>query len=468
MIKAMTTAAVLLLAGMSLLSAPLGTSQGSLDQRAAAEAGTAAEVHPSSQPMNEAGSPSPAGLPAAEQAREPEPAQAARQGTIKPEQPSSSAAAPAASPSPEAAKTRQAAAEPIIADGDSALSSETAGSPSKTPATPASPGDLPSAADSGTGAPPAGPGAETDASEPVQAPVPAAPAASAAKNGGAAPAVPVPGTEKPAASTSLLPPAPADFDKQVAEWIRSLSAEPGFEAWLGAKWERVPLGPGTHSWLVTVLGSDGEAGYLVVHAAADGSLVLGEYGTGDKPLFSMRTLYQSMMQHALLPSSLTYEEFAGSTRYRKERMYLLGPESFWKVTSGSEIYYFDAKSGDRLLDLTKLNPGARQAPEGGLVQSSRPAQVTGRLSLEAFDPFLLVRWVSGQPLAVTDPASLKKTLTASSSMTYNAKLFNNQALYPFAVTGYQEWSDATLYVALDQEGTRYLPLSVLVTLGKFY
>jgi hypothetical protein len=92
----------------------------------------------------------------------------------------------------------------------------------------------------------------------------------------------------------------------IQAWITGLSNEPGFEAWKKATWESLPVGPGTHSWLVVLRKDNLEVGYLIVGAMEDGKhYKLLEYGLGPQPLFSFNTLYQSMMQQALIDHSLT-------------------------------------------------------------------------------------------------------------------------------------------------------------------
>ena len=128
-----------------------------------------------------------------------------------------------------------------------------------------------------------------------------------------------------------------------------MSNETGFDAWKKAKWESLPVGPGTHSWLVVIRKDNLEVGYLIVGAMEDGKhYKLLEYGLGPQPLFSFNTLYQSMMQQALIDHSLTLADFTVDTSWLKERFITSTLENFWRITRGSEVYYFDGKTGEPL------------------------------------------------------------------------------------------------------------------------
>ncbi|WP_052339693.1 hypothetical protein [Gorillibacterium massiliense] len=254
-----------------------------------------------------------------------------------------------------------------------------------------------------------------------------------------------------------------ELEKSVSDWIIALSSEKGFEKWTAADWAILPLGPGTHSWLVALTADGGkDAGYLIVSQKSDGGYLLTEYGTGTYPLFSMQTLRQSLLQRELIDSSST-----GSCLDKAER-YLTGSlESFWKVECGGETYYFDAKSGGELPDLTnylasavKNNKTLTFSPALNPVESNaeRPV-VTDRLELPAIDPYDQPGWIKdkGQSGTKSDFDTAASRLKESEqSFIYTVKLYGSQALYPLAVTGYHTWSDGSQFLILDQDGPRYV------------
>src|SRR5687768_5268424 len=89
------------------------------------------------------------------------------------------------------------------------------------------------------------------------------------------------------------PPIPAAelFDVSVNQWIKEIAKRPEFAEWRAetVSWERHPLGPGLHGWIVMISNTDRSLGYLVVTVDPDGHYVLGEYGVGEYPLFSENT-----------------------------------------------------------------------------------------------------------------------------------------------------------------------------------
>src|SRR5690606_18888293 len=87
-------------------------------------------------------------------------------------------------------------------------------------------------------------------------------------------------------------------ERHVRAWIAQLSAVRPFDAWKQVTTSIQPLGPGTHSWLATLKSKDGQiVGYMVVHAAPDGTLHLGEYGIGPHPLFDAEALDKTLLEN---------------------------------------------------------------------------------------------------------------------------------------------------------------------------
>ncbi len=120
----------------------------------------------------------------------------------------------------------------------------------------------------------------------------------------------------------------------------------GFEAWQGAITRVYPLGPGVHGWIVHISKDGKDAGYMVINAREDGTFELAEYGTGEHPLFSLITLYQSLMQQAIIPSTVTYAQFASF--YKAERWYKDAFHALWKLQLDGKNLIFDAKTAEQL------------------------------------------------------------------------------------------------------------------------
>jgi hypothetical protein len=263
----------------------------------------------------------------------------------------------------------------------------------------------------------------------------------------------------------------------VSEWIAALTKETGFETWKTAKWESLPVGPGTHSWLIVIRQNQIEVGYLVVGAMEDGKhYKLLEYGLGKQPLFSLNTLYHSMMQLALIDSSLTQDAFMQDSSWSKERYYLKTLENFWRISRGTEVYYFDAKSGELLLNSVNPLNGSKPSAEPKVnkptasdeLTNQHAAQIKDRIALTAHDPFDKLSWINGKALSIQSLPDVKLALKAHPEMTFMAQVYQPKVIYPFALVGYHLWNNAQAYIALDDHGARYIPLSSLLAAGSFY
>jgi hypothetical protein len=255
----------------------------------------------------------------------------------------------------------------------------------------------------------------------------------------------------------------------VKDWITALTKEAAFDAWKTAKWESLPVGPGTHSWLIVIRKEQLEVGYMIVGAMEDGKhFKLLEYGLGPQPLFSLNTLYQSLMQQALIDPFVSLTAFMQDVKWTKKRFYVSTLENFWQITHGTEIYYLDAKSGELLLD--PIDPFAHpaQSPSTSLISGTSSDQLKESIVSSSYDPFEKLSWIHSKPLAVHSLTDLKLALQAHPEITFMSKLYHQKLIHPFAVIGYQLWSGGQTYIALDDEGARYISLNSLLNIGAFY
>lgn len=265
----------------------------------------------------------------------------------------------------------------------------------------------------------------------------------------------------------------ANLKAAIQDWITVLAKNSGFEVWKKAKWESLPVGPGTHSWLVVIREDRFEVGYLIVGAMEDGKhYKLLEYGLGPQPLFSLNTLYQSMMQQALIDPTLTFIAFTEKTAWIKEGFYLSTLENFWRVTHGSEVYYLDAKSGELILNdidpLEKSTQILELAASADELINQMPIQQKESTVRASYDPFEKLSWVNGRPLLIASIEDLKLAIHDHPKLTYRSKLYQSSLIHPFAITGYQVWNGGQAYISLDDEGARYIPLSSLLQAGAFF
>lgn len=278
----------------------------------------------------------------------------------------------------------------------------------------------------------------------------------------------------------LAPKEESKLETQVTGWIEGLAIDPAYSRWRGAVRSVYPLGPGTHTWLVTLHGNGDEIiGYMIVSEHPDAQRYsLDEYGTGENPLYSMNTLYQSLIQHELIDPRITYEAFwQNDNLIRKSRIYLGPLMTFWKITIRHDSLYLDAKTGelmpnlddyvDQVANLTAMSPWILQLDKTVVVAS--------------FDPFERTNWLRKDSPTLQDAVSLMTMLDRRERVTFVSKRLDGKLTYALAVTGYDQWLVRTdsggttatssgtgdLYVHIDHDGDRVIPLRVLLQIGRF-
>lgn len=255
------------------------------------------------------------------------------------------------------------------------------------------------------------------------------------------------------------------LDATIEKWKQTLSKEKDFETWQKATWTSSPLGPGTHGWVILITKDSKELGYMIVYAAENGGFRLAEYGNGSNPLFSLNTLYRTLVQLELIPASTTLLHFTKNPAVHIERWYSDAMQAVWQITVKQQNYMIDAKTGE-VLPIAKL-PSAYK--EGQSSQS--PSELNGvieQLQVPSFDPYERLPWVTGKPLTIRTLSDLKAALKEHKQLTYVAVLYDDQVTIPFAVLGYSKWDKEEPYVLLDQAGTRYISMSSLLQAGHFY
>lgn len=261
------------------------------------------------------------------------------------------------------------------------------------------------------------------------------------------------------------------FDQSVNRWVAELAQQPDFSDWKTARWERQPLGPGLHGWIVLVSDGKRELGYLVVIMDPDGEYRLAEYGLGQYPLFSENTLYRSLVQHGLISSSITFEQFATDKRSARDRWYFSPLQNVWSVTLEGSDYVLDAKTGELLIlnreTLNALSEISNKhhpwpAPLGDTLI------IDAALRLPPFDPYYDLSWVRNKPVKIKDLQQLQIFLQNKTKLTFVTDLYNGEIVYAFSVTGYHQWSGGDPFLSLDQDGSRFIPAEYMLQTGRFF
>lgn len=255
------------------------------------------------------------------------------------------------------------------------------------------------------------------------------------------------------------------LEAAVNQWKAVLGKQKGFESFAKASWTSYPLGPGTHGWIIILKQNDTEVGYMVVHAESDETFRLSEYGTGKSPLFSLATLYRSLVQQGLI--DMSYAAFANAEELHGERLYFNPMQALWKIKIQSRSYLIDAKTGELLPIHESSVPQQSGMEEGNITKTQSSHTLVEKLELPAFDPFEKLPWVKGKPLDIQSFADLKEQLAGKHKMTYVAFLYGYEVTVPLAVTGYHIWT-ADGYVLLDQDGLRAVDYETLPSSSRFY
>jgi hypothetical protein len=251
----------------------------------------------------------------------------------------------------------------------------------------------------------------------------------------------------------------------IDKWRVALAREEGFHNWQAAAWNSYPLGPGTHGWVVILTDHGEDVGYMIVQAVENGSFRLTEYGTGNHPLFSLTTLYRSLVQQELIPTTITYSDFIASETIAKDRLYMDGLTAVWKINLNDQAYYVDAKSGE-VLPLKEDPTPKLQADDIYLMTTDLKEAST--VMHPAFDPYEQMPWIVGSPLPVAGLSALQSALDTDKNLTYVTELYGGQVTLPLAVLGYQSWQEGSSYLVLDHEGPRYIQLPAALEMGHIY
>ncbi|MBO2942617.1 hypothetical protein JJQ72_01285 [Paenibacillus sp. F411] len=312
-----------------------------------------------------------------------------------------------------------------------------------------------------------------------------------------APAVIKPGLQ-PCARTQVLSPkrlstfinqaalslgVPSAVESFARESIEQLSQHPPFTGWTEASADYVPLGPGTHSWLVMLQEAQVPIGYLIITADEEGGYMLSEYGIGSDLPYSLNQLEDALTALGLsLPMDPRMNQ---GTSLTVETFY--DPSSpFWRISSaGSPSLYIHGITGDLLPNtaftskaLTGVtNEDGHISIAAGLVSSASSwAPAAAALGKGSPDPYSNLLWKLGTPRRIVTAESLQPLLIAQSrsAVIFDAGKLNPLLAGPLSLTGSQLWSrdnQVMMYIAASHHGIRlqrYLPSEILIGHGQFY
>lgn len=242
----------------------------------------------------------------------------------------------------------------------------------------------------------------------------------------------------------------ADITKAAKQWHEQLAQQASFSQWKNASLSISALGPGTHGWLVLIKQKDDVIGYMIIHALEQGGFALSEYGTGDPASLQLIT------KHA---ESFTY----------------YGPfHNIIPLTADGAISYIEPfLQEDFPIDATAIEQAENEYTEIGHGASKQPALITGMESIEYFSPYDVMPWLTTDPLnyKFEDDTSIEVMIELGSQLRYTTESWNDCIFSVYSITGYHEWNEFDLYIALQGENeqlTRYIPYATLMAQGLFY
>ncbi|MFB9327126.1 hypothetical protein ACFFSY_14460 [Paenibacillus aurantiacus] len=261
----------------------------------------------------------------------------------------------------------------------------------------------------------------------------------------------------------------SDLERQADLWIQTIAKQNGFQDWLNASVDITPIGPGQHGWLVTLRGTGSvPVGYLIIHAKEEGGFILGEYGAGRHPAFDPNTLYTSMVHQGLIAS---YAE-ATKRPLKLERLYVHPLLAVWKWTApDGQVRYLDAWTAEELpISESQWQQAAKKLQVTSLASGIALANSrisTSRLN-DIFDAYERMPWLTKKPIANMQTKLLVSLLDQKRQIRYTSELYDKQVLMVWPAIGYHRWDDQSLFVAFDQYGSRFVPMSAIESEGLFF
>lgn len=237
------------------------------------------------------------------------------------------------------------------------------------------------------------------------------------------------------------------FEQQTEHWIQQISeSDPDFHSWQEASHTKKALGPNLKQWLVTLRSDAGHPiGYMVIGEKPDTPdvrFVLLEYGAGNKPLFDEERLSEE------------------TVRRDKEAVYA-GLQSHWALAEDTII---DAKTGETFPKAVATGAASTTQKAKEMVKRTRAVRQLLNVMTSGIpsyqEPMAHTGWLQPEQQNVLSSFNeLKDTLTKE-RVTYVAEHYEGQVLAPYTVRGLHRWQSFD-YVALEDEGVRVLPYTVL-------
>ncbi|MNO16664.1 hypothetical protein D3C76_63500 [compost metagenome] len=260
--------------------------------------------------------------------------------------------------------------------------------------------------------------------------------------------------------------------------IQELSQQELFKTWSGADTLIEPLGPGTHSWLITIQDSSernnstSSSGYLIISVAENGEYKLVEYGLGPDSIFAKSTL-----ENALVNSGL---KLSTNARWSIIPVYsgpVLAEWALSKEGVSRMEHFLDARTGELLPEneesftaqASRYIPPATAAGGSQALPDIRADRLV--FTSDSFDPYDNILWMADSGAINVISETFEKVLLNNKKLVFVSSGKNRTYSVPLPIFGYQKWSrqdDSTLYMMSGSESSpRFISLQALTDSGKF-
>lgn len=279
--------------------------------------------------------------------------------------------------------------------------------------------------------------------------------------------------------------APNKLEAFAEQTIEDLTEHLPFKSWQDANLDYTPLGPGTHSWLVTIEDNTKPLGYLIITSDDMGGYVLSEYGIGSELPYSLAPLEDTLVKVGLLKVNPKMSSSAPPSLPKGSIVEALySPISpYFKVTlKGKAPIYVHAVTFDIMDDpnIDKLPKSLTLKNGTDLLKSSSEAWLPSsviRTDGEP-DPYQNLHWLTSPALSIKNGDDIIDLLSPGNrkSLVFTVKDHNAAFGAPFNLTGWQSWSTSgklrpqAIYVTVPQRNTdliRFVPVVNLIGTGKF-
>lgn len=278
---------------------------------------------------------------------------------------------------------------------------------------------------------------------------------------------------------------PDQLEVFAEQTIEDLAEHLPFKSWKDANLDYTPLGPGTHSWLVTIEDNSKPLGYLIITSDDMGGYVLSEYGIGSELPYSLAPLEDTFVRVGLLKVNPKMHSSASPSLPKGSKVEALySPISpFFKVTlKGKAPIYVHAVTFDIMDDpyIDKVPTSLTQKNDTDLLKSSSEAWLPSSVIRTdgAPDPYQNLKWLTTPALSIMNGDDIIGLLSPGNrkSLVFTVKDHNAAFGAPFNLTGWQSWSTSdkplpqAIYVTIPQRNIdlmRFVPVVNLIGPGKF-